>query len=128
MASQRDAAVFDGTCVEEMNQQALAFADAKWITGSKCLVVDRIGHGTDFQAAGVCVQRGRLLEQRSIMGIVVIVIHGAGEERLPIAQRKEKFLIVLAEVVAALDVDKTKLACISPLMEVSHRHGMRVVP
>ena len=76
VAGQRDAAIFNGAGVEEMNQQALAFADADRIAGAERLVVDGVGHRTDFEAVGVGVQRGRLFEQRSIVGIVVFVIHG----------------------------------------------------
>ena len=81
--------------------------------GSICLkrlVVDRIGVRADLQAVRVGVQRGWLFKQRAMMGIVVLVVHGRCVEWLPIAQGEEEFLVVLARVVAALDIDEAELA------------------
>ena len=78
----------------------------------------------------VGVQDGRFFEQRADVSFVVIVLHGirAGEERLPVAQREKEFLIVLAGIVAAIDVDEAELAGIGALVQVVHGHGVRVVP
>ena len=125
---QRDAAVFDGAGVQEMDQQPLAFADADRITGTKRLVVDRVGHRADFEAVGIRVHRRRLFQQRPIVGIVVLVVHGPGEERLPVAQGEKEFLVVLAGIVAAVNVNKAKLAGVGTLVQVIHGHGVGVIP
>ncbi len=62
------------------------------------------------------------------MGIVVIVFHGAGKERLPVAQGEKEFLVVVAGVVAAIDVDEAELSGVGTFVQVVHRHGVRVVP
>src|SRR5580700_8713252 len=63
------------------------------------------------------------------MSIVVFIVHGAGEERLPVAQGQKHFLVILAKVLAAaFDVYESKLARVRPFVQVIHRHGMGVVP
>ena len=62
------------------------------------------------------------------MGVVVIVIHCAGKKRFPIAQGQEQLLIVVAGIIAGVDVDEAELAGICALVQIVHSHGMRVVP
>ena len=128
MPGERDAAVLDGAGVEKVNQQALALAHADGIARPERLVVDGVGHGADFQTVGIGVDGRRLFQQRAVVGVVVHVVHGAGEERLPVAQGQEKLLVVVAGVVAAVHVDEAELAGVGALVQVVHGHGVGVIP
>ncbi len=70
----------------------------------------------------------RLFQQRAVVGVVVIVFHGGGEERLPVAQGEEELLVVVAGIVAAVDVDEAELAGVGPFVQVVHGHGVGVIP
>ncbi len=132
VAGQGDAAIFNGAGVEEVNEQALAFADPDRLAGAEPLVVDGVGHGADFEAVGIGVHGCRSFEQGAVVGVVVLVVHGAGEEGLPVAQGEKELLVVMAAIldltVGAVDVEKAELAGVGALVEVVHGHGVGVVP
>ena len=109
-------------------QQPLTLADADGFAGAERLVVDGVGHGIDFEAVGLGVHDRRFFQERPVVGVVVIVRHGGGKERLPVAQRKKELLVVVAGIVAAVDVDKAELAGIRALVQVVHGHGVGVIP
>src|SRR5207302_932491 len=88
----------------------------------------RVGVRADLEAIRVGVQRGWLFEQRAMMGVVVLIVHGCCKEGFPIAQGEEEFLVVPARVVAVLDVDEAELARVPALVQVIHCHGVRVIP
>jgi hypothetical protein len=56
------------------------------------------------------------------------VFHGAGKERFPVAEGEKKFLIVMAGIVASVNVNKSELAGVGALVEVVHGHGVTVIP
>src|SRR5579859_7658761 len=62
------------------------------------------------------------------MTIVVIVVHGAGEEWFPVTQGEKDFLVVSSRIVATVHIDETELSGIATAMEVRFCHGVRVVP
>jgi hypothetical protein len=82
---QGDPAVFDGAGVQEVNEQPLPLTNTDRVPGPKRLVVDRVGVRADLEAIRVGVQGGWLFEQRTMMGVVVLIVHGRGKEGLPIA-------------------------------------------
>ena len=71
---------------------------------------------------------GWLFRLRAVVGVVVIVFHGGGEERLPIAQGEKELLVVVAGVVAAVDEDEAELAGVGAFVQVVHGHGVGVIP
>ena len=58
------------------------------------------------------------------MGVIVIVLHVSGEKWLPIAHREKEFLIVVARIVAAIDVNKAELPGVRAFVQIIHRHGV----
>ena len=128
VSGQRDAPIFNRARIQKMNQQPLPFAHADRIARSKRLVVDRVGHRSDFKPIRFRIHHCRLFQQRPVVRIVIIVVHVRREERLPIANREKQFLVVLSRVISAIDIDKSKLPGVCALMQICHGHGMRVVP
>ena len=128
MAGEGDAAVLDGAGVEEVEEDALAFLDADGFAGAEGLVVDGVGHGVDLEAVGGGVEDGGLLELRVVLALLVGVVHVGGEEGLPVAEGEEDLLIVLAGVVAGVDVKEAELAGVGAFVEVGIGHGVGVVP
>ena len=52
----------------------------------------------------------------AVMGVVVFVIHGRGKKGVPIAKGQKEFLIVVARVVAVIDIDEAELAGVRALV------------
>src|ERR1700753_338888 len=111
-----------------MHQHPLALLYPDRLPRTQRLVVDGVGHGIDLQPVSVGVQHRGLLRLRSVMTIVVIIVHAAGEERFPVAQGKKDLLVVSSWVVPSVDIDKAELTGIAAAMEVGFGHGVRVIP
>ena len=50
------------------------------------------------------------------------------KERLPIADREKKLLIVVARIFARIDHEKSKLPRVGAAMEIVIRHRVAVIP
>ncbi len=111
-----------------MHQHPLALLHPNRLPRTQRLVVDGVGHRVDFKTVGIGVQDRGLLGLRSAMAVVIIVVHTAGEERLPVAQREKNLLVILARVLAPIDVDEAKLPGIASAVQIGFGHGVRVIP
>src|SRR5271168_2088291 len=118
VAGKRNAAILDGAGIEQMKEYPLALLDAYRLSGPKGLVIDGVRVGVDLETVGVGVQDGGLFELRIVLAFLVGVLHVAGEERLPVAEREEYLLVVLAGVVARVDDKKAELARVRTFMQV----------
>src|SRR5271170_5435797 len=104
MARQSDLAVLDGACVEHVDENALALANANGIARAKSLVVDREKLGSNFESVGTRVQNSGPFRLRTrciaFRGFVFGLI---GEIRFPVAQSKKDFLVVVSRIVSRVN-------------------------
>ena len=128
MPRQRNAAVFNRARIEQVHQHPLALPHPNRLPCAQRLVVDGVSHRIDFKAGRIGVQNRGFLRLRSGMAIIIIVLHVAGEERFPVAQREKNLPVILAGVFPPVHIDEAKLSGIGPSMQVGLGHGVRVVP
>ena len=128
MAGQGNAAVFNRARIEQVHQHPLPLLHPNRLPRTESLIVDGVGHRIHFKAVGIGVHHRGLLRLRSAMTVVIIVVHTAGEERFPVAQREKNLLVILPRILPPIDVYEAKLSGVGSAMQIGFGHGVGVVP